>query len=266
VLGKVKSMWRAVYFTLPRFMMAIITMAILFIAGSPAQAGCRWDGTAPSCSGSCNSNETEFLREGGLTSPFGSEGVPDFGKACILGGSKALCCERCPSGLVWREKDGNRYDVVCVTPEERDGLPESKPVTKLKIKSGCTIAGVPRPDIDDSDCLEAQTTGCVRRLLTDEQYANCLAANRRANGVIRQTGKRTQPKESGKATGISANTVYNEPSDDTSEANTACTMDAGDTAAVVSKGPQKWVRLSGISGQCGGGSGWVWNDGELQLP
>ena len=42
----------------------------------------------------------------------------------------------------------------------------------------CLIGGVQRNDISDSDCLEAQRTGCVRSKLTESQYTNCLAANR----------------------------------------------------------------------------------------
>src|SRR5262249_14748121 len=41
----------------------------------------------------------------------------------------------------------------------------------------CLIAGVMRNDIADDDCLEAQRTGCVRHMLTDTQYRNCLVAN-----------------------------------------------------------------------------------------
>ena len=32
-------------------------------------------------------------------------------------------------------------------------------------------------EIADSDCFEAQRTGCVRHLLTETQYRNCLAVN-----------------------------------------------------------------------------------------
>lgn len=42
----------------------------------------------------------------------------------------------------------------------------------------CLIAGVQRNDIADSDCLEAQRTGCIRSKLSETQYTNCLAANR----------------------------------------------------------------------------------------
>jgi hypothetical protein len=52
--------------------------------------------------------------------------------------------------------------------------------------ASCLIAGVPRNDISDVNCLEAQRTGCVRNMLTPMQYSNCLAANRnkRASCVI----------------------------------------------------------------------------------
>ena len=57
----------------------------------------------------------------------------------------------------------------------------------------CLLNGEVHNEIADNDCLEAQRTGCVRHMLTPEQYTNCLAANTRAqtqgqaciiNGVI----------------------------------------------------------------------------------
>lgn len=45
----------------------------------------------------------------------------------------------------------------------------------------CLIGGAIRNDISDSDCLEAQRTRCVRRMLTSDQYRNCLAANDAVN-------------------------------------------------------------------------------------
>ena len=73
----------------------------------------------------------------------------------------------------------------------------------------CLIAGAMRNDIPDNDCLEAQRTGCVRHLLTEQQYVNCLAANKRAmeqrqicviGGVIRNDLSPLDCKEA-KATG-----------------------------------------------------------------
>ena len=53
----------------------------------------------------------------------------------------------------------------------------------------CLIGSVRRDDISDDDCLEAQRTGCVRHMLTPEQYTNCLAANKnkRASCVLNGT-------------------------------------------------------------------------------
>ncbi len=41
---------------------------------------------------------------------------------------------------------------------------------------GCLIGGTLRTDIADADCLEAQRTGCIRHLLSDQAYAACLRA------------------------------------------------------------------------------------------
>jgi hypothetical protein len=45
----------------------------------------------------------------------------------------------------------------------------------------CLLGGQIRNDIPDGDCLEAQRTGCVRHLLTPDQYTSCLQANKSAN-------------------------------------------------------------------------------------
>ena len=46
----------------------------------------------------------------------------------------------------------------------------------------CLIGGRIRNDIPEgNDCLEAQRTGCVQRLLTPDQYTSCLQANAAAN-------------------------------------------------------------------------------------
>jgi hypothetical protein len=145
----------------------VFLIFILVVADSAAQAGCRWDGTAPSCSGKCNPNETEVQRAGGITSPFSSEGMPDFGKACILGGTKALCCTR----------------------------------EETKVISGCVIEGVFHPEIAPSDCLEAQKVGCIRSKLTDEQYVNCLNAQKRPGTIKHTNGQPKKQKAEATATG-----------------------------------------------------------------
>jgi hypothetical protein len=47
-------------------------------------------------------------------------------------------------------------------------------------QANCLINGQIRSDISDDDCLEAQRTGCVRHLLTPQQYTSCLQDNARA--------------------------------------------------------------------------------------
>ena len=44
----------------------------------------------------------------------------------------------------------------------------------------CLLGGQIHNDIPDADCLEAQQTGCVRHLLTPDQYTSCLQANKSA--------------------------------------------------------------------------------------
>jgi hypothetical protein len=44
-------------------------------------------------------------------------------------------------------------------------------------RADCLLNGQIRRDISNADCLEAQRTGCVRGMLTGEQYINCLRAN-----------------------------------------------------------------------------------------
>jgi hypothetical protein len=94
---------------------AAAAICVLMAVATPAHAGCVWRGTAPICAGNCNSNEIEVKR---LNGPYVAESEPNFGKGCVSG-TKALCCTRCPQGLVWR--DSHYLDTVCVTPAERDG-------------------------------------------------------------------------------------------------------------------------------------------------
>jgi hypothetical protein len=44
------------------------------------------------------------------------------------------------------------------------------------VHARCLYKGEWRDDISDSDCLEAQRTGCVRSKLTPEGYISCLRA------------------------------------------------------------------------------------------
>ena len=44
----------------------------------------------------------------------------------------------------------------------------------------CLVGGVMRNDIADGDCEEAKRTGCVRSMLTPNQYIACLQANKAA--------------------------------------------------------------------------------------
>jgi hypothetical protein len=52
--------------------------------------------------------------------------------------------------------------------------------TATTAQARCLIAGEMREDIRDSDCIEAQRTGCVRNMLTPDQYISCLNANKEA--------------------------------------------------------------------------------------
>jgi hypothetical protein len=45
----------------------------------------------------------------------------------------------------------------------------------------CLLGGTMHDEIADNDCLEAQRTGCVRHMLSDDQYKSCLNANNAAN-------------------------------------------------------------------------------------
>jgi len=64
---------------------------------------CRWDGTAPLCSGSCNANETELTRLGSIPDfwvpPFVYQNPP-FGANCVTG-TKALCCASVGTHCRW---------------------------------------------------------------------------------------------------------------------------------------------------------------------
>ena len=68
--------------------------------------------------------------------------------------------------------------------------------------AGCLVGGVMRRDIIPADCPEAQRTGCIRRLLSEDQYAACLRAQPVASGrgcvvagVLRKDIARTDCRE-----------------------------------------------------------------------
>jgi len=73
----------------------------------------------------------------------------------------------------------------------------------------CLLGGQMHNEIPDGDCLEAQRTGCVRHLLTPDQYTSCLQANTSANasgktciiGGIVHNELSAQDCEEAKATG-----------------------------------------------------------------
>ena len=80
-----------------RDMRARLVLAFLLFAIESAFAtadSCRWDGTAPFCSGECGSGETEVTRLDAIPSfwvpPFVNVNPP-FGSGCATG-TKALCC------------------------------------------------------------------------------------------------------------------------------------------------------------------------------
>lgn len=52
-------------------------------------------------------------------------------------------------------------------------------------RAWCLLGGEMRNDVAENDCAEAQKTGCIRRLLTPDQYRNCMQANR----ALEQSGR-----------------------------------------------------------------------------
>jgi hypothetical protein len=79
---------------LARFPMFPILL-ILSLSQASAQSSCRWDGTAPFCSGACAAGEQEITRlqtwPGYWTPVIVNPGTNNFGSACVTG-NKALCC------------------------------------------------------------------------------------------------------------------------------------------------------------------------------
>ncbi len=77
-----------------QFARTIVFLLAALAAPAPGQAQtCRWDGTAPFCSGECGDNETEKLRaSSGSGGTQNVESSNPFGGDCATG-SKALCCK-----------------------------------------------------------------------------------------------------------------------------------------------------------------------------
>lgn len=112
----------------PRRMLAkllIAFIALFFMVPYATALSCRWDGTAPFCSGSCGAGETEITRLDGIPDfwvpPFVNANPP-FGSNCVTG-TKALCCSTPGRSCRW---DGTapfcsgscRGDEVQTTPPE----------------------------------------------------------------------------------------------------------------------------------------------------
>ncbi len=215
---------------MPILRLALILFCLCGLANA-ASAACVWRGTAPFCKGSCKNGEVERRRDNGASfgaeDENGNEIEPSSGALCVTG-SKALCCKDAPAA------------------------------PKAEANPDCNIGGTVRTDIAQSDCLEAQKTGCIRRLLNDEQYGNCLAANRRKNGKVITIGKKKRPVRAVQATDVYAG--------NDGQGDAICTMDAGDSGTLVTTkaGEEDWVEVRGISGGCGGKTGWVWNGGSLK--
>ena len=100
--------------------------------------------------------------------------TPGWAETCVWRGTAPFCDGSCNTGETTRmtvdESDDPAFGNSCTTGNKvlccRPDAPQA----------GCVIGGVTRADIADQDCAEAQQTGCIRHLLNDDQYANCLRA------------------------------------------------------------------------------------------
>jgi hypothetical protein len=116
-----------------------------------------------------------------LFSVIGTHGV-FAAQQCVT--QTSLTCEmsrQCPEGMIsFGCKDGRRK---CCTPD--NSSPPGPTTGGGSIGgnipyAGCEVGGVLRKDIKSADCREAQTSGCIRRLLTESQYYACLRAQKPA--------------------------------------------------------------------------------------
>jgi hypothetical protein len=125
-LGSIPDFWVPPFVNQnPPFGSNCVTGTKALCCSTPGRS-CRWDGTAPFCDGSCQSDEVQ------ATPPPGSSS----GAGCWTG-SKVYCCKKigttgqrlvaddcssgpgtCAPGYVWREAIPS--DHVCVTPQVRD--------------------------------------------------------------------------------------------------------------------------------------------------
>ena len=106
-------------------------------------------------------------------------------------------------------------------------------------------------DIADQDCAEAQQTGCIRHLLTQTQYSNCLAAQKTAGGG--NTGGRpvTVPQD------VDA---YATPG---GTGNPNGTVPGGSAVTLLQSRPDQWCHVSGNT--VPNGDAWVWCGAGFEL-
>ena len=141
-------------------MLALIAaaFALFTLDMLPAAAQtCRWDGTAPFCSGQCGGNETEMTRLDGLPDfwvpPFVNQNPP-FGANCWTG-TKALCC---------------------VTPGRTCRWDGTAPFCRGGCQAGETQADPPPGSSSGSGCWTGSKVYCCRSVGSSGQpltEANC---------------------------------------------------------------------------------------------
>jgi hypothetical protein len=82
---------------------AVVLLVCALTAPLAIAQSCRWDGTAPFCSGSCGGGETELTRLGSIPDfwvpPYVYQNPP-FGSNCATG-TKALCCKGVGGACRW---------------------------------------------------------------------------------------------------------------------------------------------------------------------
>jgi hypothetical protein len=119
-------------------------LVVSFLVPSDASAqNCRWDGTAPFCSGSCGGGETEITRMSGIPDFWEPPMVnmpADFGAECLTG-SKALCCSQAGVTCRW------------------DG---TAPFCDGECQQGETVGSPPPGSSSGAGCLTGSKVYCCR--------------------------------------------------------------------------------------------------------
>jgi hypothetical protein len=214
-----------------------LAAAITLCAETASWAGCVWRGTAPYCAGQCRNGEVprQHSRSAG-------------GLACITG-DKVLCCAPEPEPAAQGNSANAIVKAYCSDYADRmtARMAEAVRLNCAFVSGGGWDASY---TANERQCIGYGDTRTKVIPYNESSLGNELAACKKKAGGSETGGGQT-------ATAVNGADVY--PRNDGNSAK-FCEMNPGDKGNFLGAKPRepRWLHLSGITGACGGRTGWVW--------